>query len=129
MKLLLTAKSRRCAFDYWCGLHDCWYGLRTVIKTCQTPTFRQDWNSSSGQSAKLKIEEVDMQGKLEAAGLLPFFHVDLWPASAAVRELATHMKTRTGFIYADLRKCVVCCGMLCSCAGSLRATQVFAKLL
>ena len=46
-----------------------------------------------------KVEEVDMQGKLEAAGLLPFFHVDLWPASAAVRELATHMKTRTGFIH------------------------------
>jgi hypothetical protein len=76
-----------------------------------------------------KIEEVDMQGKLAAAGLLPFFHVDLWPASAAVRELATQMKTRTGFIYADLRKCVVCCGLMGSCFGLCAMCQVSAKLL
>ena len=51
-----------------------------------------------------KVEEVDMAGKLEAVGLAQFFHVDLWPAAAAVRELATLMKSRTGFIYTDLRK-------------------------
>ncbi len=56
-----------------------------------------------------KLEDVDMKGKLEEAGLLQFFHVNLWSATAAVRELATQMKSRTGFIYADLRKCVACC--------------------
>ena len=51
-----------------------------------------------------KIEDVDMKSRLEEAGLLQFHHVDLWPASAAVRELATQMKSRVGFVYADLRK-------------------------
>ena len=55
-----------------------------------------------------KIEDVDMKSRLEEAGLLQFHHVDLWPASAAVRELATQMKSRVGFVYADLRKCVAC---------------------
>ena len=61
-----------------------------------------------GEKCKAKkLEDIDMKGKLEEIGLLPFFHVDVWPAAAAVRELATQMKTRTGFINAELRKCVV----------------------
>ena len=51
-----------------------------------------------------KIEEVDMKGMLEKAGLYQLFHDDLWPASAAVRELATVIKTKTGFVFSDLRK-------------------------
>lgn len=51
-----------------------------------------------------KIEEVDMKGTLEKAGLLQLFHDDLWPASAAVRELATVCKTKNGFVFSDLRK-------------------------
>ena len=57
-----------------------------------------------GKAKCKKVEEVDMEGMLEAAGLLKLFHVDLWPGSAAVRELATKLKLRTGFIYSDLRK-------------------------
>ena len=53
-----------------------------------------------------KIEDVDMKGRLDEVGLLQFHHVDLWPSSAAVRELATQMKSRVGFVYADLKKCV-----------------------
>ena len=34
----------------------------------------------------------------------PIFHDDLWPASAAVRELATVCKTKNGFVFSDLRK-------------------------
>ena len=58
-----------------------------------------------GAKAKCKkVEEVDMPGALEAAGLLKLFHVDLWPGSAAVRELATQLKSRTGLIHSDLHK-------------------------
>ena len=57
-----------------------------------------------GKAKCKKVEEVDMPGTLEAAGLLKLFHVDLWPGSAAVRELTTQLKSRTGFIYADLHK-------------------------
>ena len=60
-----------------------------------------------GKCKPKKIEDVDMKGKLEAAGLLQLFDVELWPSSAAVRELATQMKTRTGLVYSDLRKWVV----------------------
>ena len=90
-----------------------------------------------GEKCKAKkLEDVDMKGKLEEIGLLPFFHVDLWPAAAAVRELATQMKTRTGFIYAELRKCVVCCswmglrfGCLCGLLGSCRIVAGCMSLL
>ena len=44
-----------------------------------------------GKAKCKKVEEVDMQGMLEAAGLLKLFHADLWPGSAAVREIATQL--------------------------------------
>ena len=53
---------------------------------------------------KKKVEVIDMNDKLEKAGLRPHFHVDLWPSAAAVRELATQRKNKDGFVYSDLRK-------------------------
>ena len=50
-----------------------------------------------GKAKCKKVEEVVMQGMLEAAGLVKLFHVDQWPGSAAVRELATQLMLRTGF--------------------------------
>ena len=53
---------------------------------------------------KKKVEAIDMSDKLEKAGLKPYFHVDLWPSAAAVRELATQRRNKDGFVYSDLRK-------------------------
>ena len=57
-----------------------------------------------GKCKPKKIEEVDMQRKLEAAGLLQLFGVELWPSSAAVRDLATQMKTRTGSSFLESQR-------------------------
>ena len=59
-----------------------------------------------------------MSAAMEDAKLAEHFHVDVWPSSTAVRELATQLKnSKSAFVYSDLRKCVVivslCC---CACA-------------
>ena len=50
-----------------------------------------------------KLEEVDMAEAMKRAGLYELFEVGQWPSSAAVRELATQLKTKR-FVCCDLRK-------------------------
>jgi len=56
----------------------------------------------SGKLQK-KLVELDMAQAMKEAGLADLFHDDLWPASTAVRELATQLKTKR-FAYSDLKK-------------------------
>ena len=57
----------------------------------------------SATSKKKQLDEVDMPAAMNEAGLNDFIHVDLWPPSAAVRELATSLKHKS-FVFCDLRK-------------------------
>ena len=50
-----------------------------------------------------KLVKIDMAAAMKEANLLDLFHVELWPASTAVRELATQIKTKS-FVYSDLKK-------------------------
>ena len=52
---------------------------------------------------KKKIEEVDLAEAMKATGLSRLFHIDQWPDSGAVRELATQMKKQK-FVACDLHK-------------------------
>ena len=56
--------------------------------------------ASKGQK---KFVEFDMMEAMTEAGLVMLFHVDVWPASTAVRELATQLKTKR-FAYSELKK-------------------------
>ena len=56
----------------------------------------------SGKLQK-KLVELDMAQAMTEAGLVGLFHDDLWPASTAVRELATQLKTKR-FAFSDLKK-------------------------
>ena len=47
--------------------------------------------------------QVDMVQKMTDIELTPHFDVKLWPASNAVRELATQLKTKQ-FVCIDLKK-------------------------
>jgi hypothetical protein len=73
---------------------------------------------AEGKSSKKKFIEVDMTAAMEEARLSAHFHVDVWPSSAAVRELATQLKSnKATFIYSDLRNCVALdCLLCCACA-------------
>lgn len=53
--------------------------------------------------AKKKYEEVDMVASMKEAQLYDLFDVNQWPSSAAVRELATQLKSKR-FVCSDLRK-------------------------
>ena len=50
-----------------------------------------------------KLVELDMAQAMKEAGLADLYHDDLWPASTAVRELATQLRTKR-FAYSDLKK-------------------------
>ena len=56
-------------------------------------------------SKQVKFVSFDMVEAMGELNLDHVFHDDLWPASTAVRELATQRKTKT-FVYSDLKKCV-----------------------
>ena len=56
----------------------------------------------SGKVQK-KLVELDMVQAMKDAGLADLYHDDLWPASTAVRELATQLRTKR-FAFADLKK-------------------------
>ena len=60
-----------------------------------------------------KFVKLDMVEAMKEAKLDELFHVDLWPASTAVRELATQRKTKS-FVFSDLKKSV---SMLLSCVA------------
>ena len=55
------------------------------------------------QHQKPKIQEVDLAGAMESAGLARLFHTDQWPDSGAVRELASQLKHKK-FVACDLHK-------------------------
>ena len=50
-----------------------------------------------------RLIKFDMAAAMKEAKLDVLFPVELWPASTAVRELATHLKTRK-FVFAELAK-------------------------
>ena len=50
-----------------------------------------------------KLAKIDMAAAMKEAKLQDLFHVELWPACTAVRELATQIKTKS-FVYSDLKK-------------------------
>ena len=52
---------------------------------------------------KKKIEEVDLSEAMTNAGLAKLFHIDQWPDSGAVRELASQLKHKK-FVACDLHK-------------------------
>ena len=56
-------------------------------------------------SKQTKFVCLDMVEVMKELSLDHVFHVDLWPASTAVRELATQRKTKN-FVYSDLKKFV-----------------------
>ena len=71
-----------------------------------------------------KLVKLDMVEAMKEAKLDELFHVDLWPASTAVRELATQRKTKS-FVFSDLKKsvfllrvCVECLHQLFVYSGS-----------
>ena len=68
-----------------------------------------------------KFVKLDMVEAMREAKLDELFHVDLWPASTAVRELATQRKTKS-FVFSDLKKSVF---MLLSCVACLRMCFVY----
>ena len=63
-----------------------------------------------GGSKATKLEPFDVGAKLTELGLDGHFPVEVWPPSAAVREIATWLKARKrlgnskGYVYHDLKK-------------------------
>ena len=80
------------------------------VPVAQSDPYQQECSSTlqslesffSGKLQK-KLVELDMAQAMKEAGLADLFHVDLWPASTAVRELATQLKNKR-FAYSDLKK-------------------------
>ena len=68
-----------------------------------TNAFSQGLEDFHGNKLKKKLVEFDMAQAMTEAGLAKLFHDDLWPASTAVRELATQLKTKR-FAYSELKK-------------------------
>ena len=68
-----------------------------------TNAFSQGLEDFHGNKLKKKLVEFDMVQAMTEAGLAKLFHDDLWPASTAVRELATQLKTKR-FAYSELKK-------------------------
>ena len=68
-----------------------------------------------------KLVKLDMVEAMKEAKLDKLFHVDLWPASTAVRELATQLKTKK-FVCSELKKSVF---FLLSCVACLRMCLSF----
>ena len=67
----------------------------------------------AGEKPKQKeLEHVDIGAHLKTHGLASHLPVEVWPPTAAVRELATWIKSRkrcghpdTTFVYVNLKKC------------------------
>ena len=83
--------------------------LRVFSLLAQEPEVLNDVDLQKGLDSyfggkKKKVEDVDMGARLEQACLSQHFCHEIWPASAAVRELATQLKSRSGFVFSDLRK-------------------------
>ncbi len=79
--------------------------------------------------AKKEMVPVDLSSMLRQQGLEWYFPTEAWPPTAAVRELATKIRTlekggglANPYVYCDLKKCVFhACGAVLCCACDVLA--------